>query len=74
MRNGRGRGRKSGWTKPQPAPVARRRWSWKIDGIDVRPALLFIIPLGVLCGAILAPSRARDVGDGIQMPWDFRRR
>ena len=67
MRNWRGRGRPSNWSAPKrkPAAVNRRpasfwrkgtgrRSIWKIDGIDIRLPLLFIVPLAFVGGGILA--------------------
>lgn len=69
MRDWRGRGRPANYgttKKPKPAAVSRRpasfwrkgssrrRSIWKVDGIDVRLPLLFIIPLAFVGGGILA--------------------
>lgn len=73
MQDWRGRGRSAKyWATKTPKPAAvtrrpasfwragssRRRSIWKIDGVDIRVPLLFIVPLAFLGGGILARDGA----------------
>lgn len=52
----RGRGQPTRLRVVTATPQRRRRSIWRVDGIDIRLPLLFVVPLAFVGGGILAPD------------------